>query len=96
MLSEVPQRYVCNNCAATKASFWVIERFENGRSLGYWNGDSSRDFVTDIELAIQFRRRDDAWRIKRGWHWTDTQATEHSYLNHESDPRWRVKSVNPK
>jgi len=73
-------------CLCQQTSFWVIERFENGKSLGYWNGDSSRDFVTDIDLAIQFRRRADAWRIKRGWHWMDTEVTEHSYLSHESDP----------
>lgn len=69
--------------AVSPDSFWVIERFEYGKSLGYWNGESSRDFVTDINLAIQFRRREDAWRIRRGWHWKDTQVTEHSYLQTE-------------
>lgn len=61
-------------------TFWVIERFENGKSQGYWAGDSSRDFIAEIDNAIHFCRKEDAWRIKRGWHWNDTQVTEHVYL----------------
>jgi hypothetical protein len=67
-------------------TFWVIERFENGKSQGYWAGDSSRDFITEIDNAIHFCRRDDAWRIKRGWHWQDTQVTEHAYLDSAPSP----------
>jgi len=68
------------------APFWVIERFENGKSQGYWAGDSSRDFITEIDNAIQFCRKEDAWRIKRGWHWNDTQVTEHAYLERLAAP----------
>lgn len=64
-------------------SFWVIERFANGKSLGYWAGDNSRCFIAEIDNAIHFCRKDDAWRIKRGWHWEDTQVTEHCYLKNE-------------
>jgi hypothetical protein len=60
-----------------RQSFWVIERFENGRSAGYWDGASSRSFLLDIEKAIQFRRREDCFWATRGWHWTDVQFTEH-------------------
>lgn len=63
-----------------QASFWVIERFGNGKSFGYWTGESSRDFLSDIEKAIQFVRREDAFRIRRGWHWQDVQVTEHMYM----------------
>lgn len=66
--------------ATRNGSFWVIERFLNGKSFGYWAGDSSREFVLEIDHAIQFCRREDAWRIKRGWHWADTEVTEHLYM----------------
>ena len=61
-------------------TFWVIERFENGKSAGYWDGGSSRSFIADIEKAIHFCRRQDAFWATRGWHWGDTQITEHLYL----------------
>lgn len=61
-------------------SFWVVERFENGRSAGYWTGASSRDFTADIEKAVQFHRKDDAFWATRGWHWRDTKLTEHVML----------------
>lgn len=60
--------------------FWVIERLENGQSVGYWNGCNSRSFVTNIDAAIQFRRREDATPIKSSWHWKDTQITQHGYV----------------
>lgn len=60
--------------------FWVIERFEDGQSAGYWNGMNSRSFVTNIEAAIQFRRREDALPIKSSWHWRDVKITEHGYV----------------
>lgn len=63
--------------------FWVLERFENDQSLGYWNGASSRSFVNDIDAAVQFRRKEDAMPIKRSWHWQDVKITEHGYLQEQ-------------
>ena len=60
--------------------FWVIERFENGQSKGYWDGGSSRCFNTNIEKAVQFRRHQDAFWATKGWHWTDTKITEHGFI----------------
>lgn len=61
-------------------SFWVVERFENGRSAGYWDGASSRSFQPDIDQAIHFCRQQDAFWATRGWHWNDVRITEHLYL----------------
>jgi len=61
-------------------SFWVIEQFKDGVGGKYWAGDSSRDFVDDVEKAVQYRRKSDAWRATRGWHWTDIKHTEHLIL----------------
>jgi hypothetical protein len=66
--------------AAATHSFWVIERFENGRSAGYWDGANSRSFQPEIDKAIQFRRKEDAFWATRGWHWNDVQLTEHLYI----------------
>ena len=66
--------------ALAKTSFWVIEQFVDGKSQGYWFGNSSREFSTDIDKAIQFRRREDAARVKSAWHWKDTEVTEHMYV----------------
>lgn len=63
-----------------RRSFWVVERFENGRSVGYWDGGSSRHFVTDIDKAIQFCRKMDAYFVVRLWHWKDIEICEHIYL----------------
>ena len=60
--------------------FWVVERFDHGRSGGYWDGGSSRSFVTDIDQAIQFNRRQDAKNLIVGWHWADVQITAHLML----------------
>jgi len=75
-----PEELINASPYAAPQCFYVIERFENGKSLGYWNGNSSRDFDTNIEQAIQFRRKEDAQHIRRGWHWKDTQVTEHLYI----------------
>jgi hypothetical protein len=64
----------------TRHTFWVIERFENGQSQGYWDGGNSRTFVRDIEQAIHFCREQDARPIVRSWHWQDVKITEHLYL----------------
>ena len=61
-------------------SFWVCERFENGKSAGYWDGGSSRSFVPDIDKAIQFCRKEDVFWVTGGWHWKDTKQTEHLYI----------------
>ena len=61
----------------TCETFWVIERFENGQSQGYWYGEGSRQFSKDIDVAIQFRRKSDAVKIRRAWHWKDCEVTEH-------------------
>lgn len=62
-------------------TFWVVERFEDDRSAGYWDGGNSRSFVADIDNAIQFCRRQDAMWVIVGWHWRDVQTTEHIMLN---------------
>lgn len=62
-------------------TFWVVERFENNTSAGYWNGSHSRDFQPDINEAIQFCRRRDAMWVIAGWHWKDVQITEHVALD---------------
>lgn len=61
--------------------FWVLERVENDQSAGYWNGLNSRSFVSDIDAAVQFRRREDALPIKSSWHWQDVEITEHAYVD---------------
>lgn len=61
-------------------TFWVVERFENERSAGYWSGGNSRAFLTDIEKAVHFCRREDAMWTIIGWHWGDVQITEHAYV----------------
>lgn len=66
-------------------SFWVVERFEGGKSAGYWNGSHYRDFTTDIGSAIQFCRRQDAMWVIVGWHWKDVQITEHMYVDSTVD-----------
>lgn len=58
-------------------TFWVVERFENSKGAGYWDGGSSRSFVTDINQAVHFCRRQDAMWVMRGWHWGDVEITEH-------------------
>ena len=58
-------------------SFWVVERFEHGKSAGYWDGGSSRSFVPEIDKAVQFVRKQDAFWAAKGWHWNDTKITEH-------------------
>lgn len=63
--------------AEQQRSFWVVERFENGKSAGYWGGGHSRQFIMDINKAIQFCRRDDAMWCITGWHWKDVELTEH-------------------
>lgn len=69
--------------------FWVIERFEHQQSKGYWDGGSSRSFTPDIEKAIQFCRREDCFWATRGWHWVDTQFTQHQMLNIHNAPNGR-------
>lgn len=64
-------------------SFWVVEQFVNEQSQGYWNGGSSRDFVKNIDDAMQFCRKLDANRAIWGWHWQDVKVTEHLYLRQE-------------
>lgn len=64
--------------------FWVIEKFTDGKSAGYWTGASSREFTNDIDKAIQFCRHDDARWVIVGWHWPDVQITEHTYLQEDS------------
>ncbi|MDE2469660.1 MAG: hypothetical protein KGL35_13215, partial [Bradyrhizobium sp.] len=61
-------------------TFWVVERFENEQSAGYWSGGNSRAFLTDIEKAVHFCRREDAMWTIIGWHWGDVRITEHVYL----------------
>jgi hypothetical protein len=68
--------------ASNRAScFWVIERFEDGHSKGYWTGESSRSFTPSIDAAVQFRRRQDALPIKSSWHWKDCAIVEHKYAD---------------
>jgi hypothetical protein len=62
-------------------TFWVVERFDDGKSAGYWNGSHSRDFQPDINEAIQFCRRRDAMWVIAGWHWKDVKITEHIMLD---------------
>ena len=88
--SDVADR-LCRICAKviseqqtkirTMQTFWVVERFENGKSAGYWDGGSSRSFTRDIDKAVQFRRRQDGFWVTHGWHWGDTQITEHAMVN---------------
>ena len=63
-----------------RRSFHVVERFEDGRSVGYWDGGNSRSFVSDINKAVQFCRKEDAFWVTRGWHWSGTKITEHVML----------------
>ncbi len=65
----------------TEQSYWVVEQFKDGRSQGYWDGGSSRSFVADIQQAVQFRRKQDVFWATKGWHWDDTQITEHIDLS---------------
>jgi hypothetical protein len=65
---------------AAPPTFWVVERFENGKSAGYWDGGHSRSFQPDIEKAVHYCRREDAFWSTRGWHWDDIQLTEHAYI----------------
>lgn len=58
-------------------SYWVVERMEDGRSAGYWDGGNSRQFQPDITKAVQYRRRQDALTAIIGWHWKDVVITEH-------------------
>lgn len=57
--------------------FWVVERWEDERSVGYWTGGHSRSFTTDINKAAQFCRHEDAFWITKGWHWGDTKIVQH-------------------
>jgi hypothetical protein len=66
-----------------QSSFWVVEQFKDGKSCGYWDGASSRSFTRDINRAVQFCRKDDAYWATRGWHWGDTQITEHLMIGGE-------------
>lgn len=61
-------------------AFWVIEQFIDGKSRGYWDGGNSRSFQPDINRAVQFFRKQDAFWATRGWHWDDVQITEHMIL----------------
>jgi hypothetical protein len=87
VLREYHQEAQASKCESSRPqpderqdSFWVVERFANGKSAGYWNGGNSREFVTKIKDAIQFCRRQDAmWGIV-GWHWGDVELTEHRYM----------------
>lgn len=79
--------------------FYVIERFEDGRSMGYWDGGSERSLFPDIDMAIQFRRRRDAIPIIRPWHRRDCQITEHICMDageSEPDPRSPTSPTSPK
>jgi hypothetical protein len=76
--AETAKLDICEDCLTQ--SFWVVERFENGKSAGYWDGANSRSFQSEIDKAIQFRRQQDAFWATRGWHWTDVQITEHCYI----------------
>jgi hypothetical protein len=76
---EVLEAFVWS-CPPNSEFFWVIERFENGQSKGYWNGMNSRSFISDIDCAVQFRRKEDALPIHSSWHWTDTRITQHGYI----------------
>jgi hypothetical protein len=64
----------------TGRAFWVLEQFTEGRSTGYWDGGNSRSFTTDINKAVQFCRKDDAFWGTRGWRGQDTQIMEHIML----------------
>ena len=66
--------------ATVTNSFWVVERFEDGRSAGYWDGGSSRSFTADIDRAVQFHRQRDAFWATRSWHWQDTKIIEHMMI----------------
>ncbi|MDB5777551.1 MAG: hypothetical protein JWP38_3684 [Herbaspirillum sp.] len=66
--------------------FWVVEQFTNGQSSGYWDGANSRSFISDIEKAVHFCRHEDALWSTRGWHWNDTQITEHVIFGFDSPP----------
>lgn len=62
-------------------TFWLVEKFEGGKSSGYFaGGDIFKDFVTDIEQALQFCRKQDAERVS-GFMFGDIRATEHSYID---------------
>ena len=74
-----------------EGTFWVVERFEKGHSAGYWNGGSSRSFIANIDDAVHFSRKEDAFWTTRGWHWTDTQITEHKYVTMPSSPQGTVR-----
>lgn len=84
-----------------RPTFWVVERFENDKSIGYWDGGHSRAFVTDIDKAVQFCRQQDAMWTIVGWHWKDVQITEHTRLVSPSpsgdaaqvDIRWAVNVI---
>lgn len=78
LLVELQER----RAAETKAGrvFHVVERFEDGKSAGYWDGGNSRSFISDIDKAVQFCRKQDAFWATRGWHWNDTKITEHIML----------------
>lgn len=62
-------------------SFWVVEQFTDGKSNGYWDGGHSGSFTTDINKAVQFRRKDDAFWATRGRHWNDVRLTEHIMIS---------------
>lgn len=78
-------------------TFWVVERFENDKSAGYWDGGHSRMFVPKIDDAIQFRRRQDAQWVIVGWHWKDVQITEHMMLPAAPHvpARWKLAPIDP-
>jgi hypothetical protein len=61
-------------------AFWVLERFTDGRSAGYWDGSHSQSFTNDIEKACQFCRKEDVFWATRGWRGSDTKLTEHIML----------------
>jgi hypothetical protein len=77
-------------------AFWVVERFEDGRSAGYWDGANSRSFQADIAAAVQFCRQQDATRATRGWHWTDTKVVEHAYIGTHPAPAGEPREVTAK
>lgn len=75
-------------------SFWIAEKFENGRSAGYFaGGDMFKDFITDIEQALQFRRKRDAERVI-GFMFGDVRATEHCYMDGHDDLLSILKAIN--
>lgn len=65
-------------------TFWVVEKFQQDKSAGYFEGgDSFEGFTANIEVALQFRRKQDAERVI-SFMFGDLRATEHGYMAKES------------